>query len=84
MATPYSMKKFQAAAGFVRPGKGCKEIFIPSERFQREFPDQASLVRDLRSQGYAVTETGTQPKLTIKTPKSICASGRVYCIRLPD
>jgi hypothetical protein len=82
--TPFSAERFQKATGFLRRVEDRQQILIPSEQFQREFANYLSLAKDLRSQNLSVTESGKQPKLTIKVPKQICASGRVYCIWLPD
>lgn len=79
---PYSRDEFKGVAGFVRRAHGRAEILIPSARFRREFPNYRALMKDLKKRGFAKTEGGQDPKLTIKAPKSICATGRVYCVRL--
>lgn len=79
---PYAAQRFETAAGFLRRVDGHHEILIPAQRFRQAFPDHRHLMIDLRKAGHAKTEGGDQPKLTIKAPKAICDSGRVYCIRL--
>jgi hypothetical protein len=79
----YHSATFEAAAGFWRRlDDGSTEVLIPSQRFQREFPDYRFMMVELRDAGLARTEGGQKPKLTIKAPSNISASGRVYCIRL--
>jgi hypothetical protein len=80
--TPLSPKEFEKTAGFLRRSEGCDEILIPATRFRCAFPDHATLMNDLVAIDAAKTEGGKQPMLTIKAPKRLCASGRVYCIRL--
>ena len=41
-------------------------------------------MQELKRAGQARTETGTQPKLTIKAPHAICRTGRVYCVVIGD
>jgi hypothetical protein len=55
-------------------------LLVPAARFQREFPDHVAMLRELRRTGFARTEGGEQPKLTIKAPNAICRTGRVYCV----
>jgi hypothetical protein len=80
---PYSQKAFQTAAGFLRKTNSCEEILIPTEQFQRMFPDHALLMKELRDAWLAKTEGGKQAKLSVKAPKRLCPTGRVYCITLP-
>jgi hypothetical protein len=82
LKTPCDKKTFDSTAGFLRRTEGRKELLIPSTRFQRAFPDHARLMKALREMGLTRTEGGERPKLTIKTPKSVCATGRVYCVLL--
>ena len=82
LKTPCDTKTFKSTAGFLRLANGRKELLIPSTPFQRSFPDHARLMKALKEMGLTRTEGGERPKLTIETPKSICATGRVYCILL--
>ncbi len=77
---PIDVRLFNGMPGFLRRVAGRLQILIPSARFQAKFPDYQSLMAELRAANRAKTEEGKKPKLTIKTPKGICASGRVYCI----
>ncbi len=79
---PLSPERFVRKAGFVLKVDDVYELYVPSGRFQREFPDFKDLMKALRAQGRARTENGKKPKLTVKTPNAICAKGRVYCIKL--
>ncbi len=79
---PYSQKTFQRAVGFLRKINGCEEVLIPTEQFQRMFPDHTLLMKELRDAGLAKTERGKQAKLSIKAPKRLCPTGRVYCIQI--
>jgi hypothetical protein len=81
---PLSSREFETATGFLRRTTLGRELLVPSLRFQRKIPDHQNIMRALRKIGKARTEEGLKPKLTIKTPKTICADGRVYCILLPD
>ncbi|MDQ0518914.1 hypothetical protein [Methylobacterium gregans] len=74
--------EFESACGFLRRTGGRQELLIPAARFQAAFPDHEAMMRVLRASGAAQTEAGRKPKLTIKTPRAICGTGRVYCIRL--
>ncbi len=69
-----------APSGHVGEQAGRTELLIPAARFQREFPDHVAMMRELRGAGFARTEGGEQPKLTIKVPSAICRTGRVYCV----
>lgn len=80
---PLALAEFEAAAGFLRRGHHGVEVMIPARRFQAAFQDHVAMMRALRASGQARTEGGQQSKLTIKTPRTICDEGRVYCIRLP-
>lgn len=82
LAEPYSRNRFNRTACFRRRVGQGEEFLIPSVRLQAEVSDHARHVRRRRKAGLARTEKGDQPKLTIKAPRKICASGRVYCIRL--
>jgi putative DNA primase/helicase len=82
---PLTPDDFRAAHGFRWTVAGREAVLIPSERFQREFPDYRTLMHELKTLGQAKTEVGKQPKLTIKCPTGICSTGRVYWIYLsPD
>ncbi|MFF9550337.1 DUF927 domain-containing protein [Methylobacterium fujisawaense] len=81
---PLSKVAFESAAGILRTGRHGREILIPAARFQATFQDAESMMRSLRDAGRAQVEGGRAPKLTIKTPRAICAEGRVYCIRLGE
>lgn len=78
---PLSDRKFAAAAGFLRWRNGSIELLMPSGAFRSAFPDARQLIAALQKTGDGVTEGGSQPKATIKTPRRICSSGRVYCFR---
>jgi hypothetical protein len=83
LSRPLDEAAFQRAAGFVRGQEdGRKVLLIPSGRFKAEFSDHVSLMNHLRELGVAQTEGGRQPKLTIKAPRSVCRTGRVYCITM--
>ena len=75
-----STAEFAKAAGFLRKQAERTELLVSAARFQREFPDNRAVVRELRGAGLARTEGGEQPKLTIKVPSAICRTGRVYCV----
>ena len=77
---PCTPETFARAAGFLTTRGPNRKLMVPAARFQMEFPEYRAMVRELRSQGLAKTEGGTHPKLTIKAPSAICATGRVYCI----
>ena len=79
---PYRPHVFKRARGFIRRVDGCEELLIPSWRFQHYFHDPDDLARALQSAGRMRTEGGKQPKRTIKAPRQLCRTGRVYCIRL--
>ena len=76
----FTRSDFERADGFLWKRKDGTEILVPAERFRAEFADHENMMRALRASGDATTETGQNPKLTIKTPKAICDQGRVYCI----
>lgn len=82
LQAPLSKVAFEATAGFVRQVEGATELMIPARRFQKAFPQHEALMRELRDNGQARTESGRKPKLTIKTPRAICSDGRVYCVKL--
>lgn len=82
LANPLSKAAFEAAVGFLRCTHEGTDLMIPAARFQAAFPNHEPLMRGLRDAGLAQTEGGRKPKLTIKTPKTICDEGRVYCIRI--
>jgi hypothetical protein len=79
--TAYRPTAFNRARGFIRRVDGFEELLIPSRRFQKFFRDPGDLAKTLRGVERIRTEGGKQPKLTIKAPRRICSSGRVYCIR---
>lgn len=79
---PLTRPEFEAAIGFLRRSSSGNELMIPAEIFRAAFPDHERIMRALRASGHAQTEGGEKPKLTIKTPKAVCDSGRVYCIYL--
>lgn len=83
LSHPLGQTEFESAVGFLRRMGGRQELLIPAARFQAAFPDHEAMMRSLRASGAAQTEGGRKPKLTIKTPRGICGTGRVYCIRLP-
>lgn len=82
LGRPLDETAFDNAAGFIRDTKEGRSLLVPSKRFKAAFPDHISLMNELRQIGLAQTEGGSQPKLTIKAPKAICQTGRVYCISL--
>ncbi|GEO18063.1 DUF927 domain-containing protein [Microvirga aerophila] len=82
MAKPYTAPKFESTAGFLRCVSGGYELLVPTKLFQEEFPDHRLLMQALKKASLARTEGGNQTKLSIKVPKVICSTGRVYCIRL--
>ncbi|WP_192216568.1 DUF927 domain-containing protein [Methylobacterium bullatum] len=82
LQAPLSKVAFEATAGFVKQVEGATELMIPARRFQEAFPQHEALMRVLRDDGQARTESGRKPKLTIKTPRAICGDGRVYCVKL--
>lgn len=73
---------FGSATGFRRSVGGVREVLIPTTRFHSEFPDYNALLKELVAAGRLKVENGRQRKLSIKAPKSLCATGRVYVIRL--
>lgn len=77
---PLGPSEFARAAGFLRQTDRGLELLVPAIRFQEEFSDYKATMRTLREIDKARTEVGEQAKLTIKTPRSICQGGRVYCI----
>lgn len=79
---PLDRLSFDAAAGFLREIEGKTELLVPARQFQKTFPNYRQIVRNLRNNGSARTEMGKQSKLTIKSPKPVCDTGRVYCFRL--
>ena len=79
---PLSSAEFAKVAGFLCEQAGCTELLVPAARFQREFPKHVVMMRELRGAGLARTESGEQPKLTIKAASAICRTGRVYCVVL--
>lgn len=81
---PLDKAAFEDATGFLIRGDGGTDLLVPSGRFHETFPDYRALLRRLRARRLARTEGGHAPKLTIKTPRSICNEGRVYCICLGD
>jgi len=80
LAEPLSTAEFAKAAGFRRERAGRTELLVPAARFEREFPNHVTMMRQLRGAGLARTEGGEQPKLTIKVPSAICRTGRVHCV----
>jgi hypothetical protein len=84
LKAPLSPDEFVKAAGFLRRKDGETELLVPAPRFQRAFPDHQALMRQLRASGRARTEGGARTKLTIKAPKAVCRSGRVYCISVHE
>ncbi|TXN06624.1 hypothetical protein FV222_04960 [Methylobacterium sp. WL103] len=79
---PLTKAQFEATVGFWGPDHNGMEVLIPAARFQSEFAGHELLMRAVRNAGHARTEGGRKPKLTIKTPRTICADGRVYCVQL--
>jgi hypothetical protein len=79
---PYSRRAFDRTAGFIRVKGGHEEVLIPTQRFQKAFPDHRELLQALKSLKHAVTEGGKQPKLSVKAPPDVCREGRVYRIRI--
>jgi hypothetical protein len=78
---PLSQALFDEIPGVVAKAEGGRtEAIISTVRFKKDFPDHVSVMKELREQGAAKTERG---KLSIKTPRYICASGRAYVITLP-
>ncbi|WP_157959722.1 DUF927 domain-containing protein [Devosia submarina] len=77
-------REFEATPGFWRQTDGETELLIPSSRLQAAFPEYRAMMQSLRDSGHARTEGGKFPKLTTKSPRWLCPTGRVYCIRLPD
>ena len=77
---PMQPEEFEEVIGLVRQRDGRRELLIPAARFQHNFPDYRSIMQELRGAGLARTEGGEQTKLTIKAPKAVCETGRVYCI----
>lgn len=83
LSKPLNQAAFDRAAGFRHVDRnGQVEIMIPTPRFQRDLHDYMRVVRTLRNSGHARGESGGQSKLSIKAPRSICDTGRVYCIRI--
>jgi hypothetical protein len=82
LEAPCSPEKFANAPGFLTRRGDRMELLVAATRFQSEFPDFRVLMRELRDARLARTEGGTKPKLTIKAPRSICETGRAYCIYL--
>ncbi|MES0090086.1 DUF927 domain-containing protein [Mesorhizobium sp. M0030] len=80
MDGPLSPAIFEEVAGVIARSERRTEIVISTVRFKKSFPDHVSVMKELRAQGAAKTEHG---KLSIKTPRPICASGRAYVITLP-
>jgi hypothetical protein len=80
---PLPRQAFTAAAGFVRDVGQYRELFVPAKVFRTAVPDARSVMAALRTARHAKTEGGRHPKLTIKAPSAVCATGRVYCIRIP-
>lgn len=82
LARPVKYKRFKTAAGFILERDGRKYVLIPTEKFKSEFEESGALMTELRSTGRAKTEKGKKPKLSVKSPKQLCAKGRVYWIRI--
>jgi len=74
------------AYGFLKAASGGGlELLVPPKRMHREFPDYLTLMKELRDQGHARVEQGTQPKLTTKVPiRRNKLPDRVYCIWIPS
>ena len=74
------------ACGFLKAASGGGlELLVPPNRMHREFRDYLTLMKELRDQGHARVEHGTQPKLTTKVPiRRNKLPERVYCIRIPS
>ena len=74
---------FAQTYGFLKPtSAGGLELLIPPQRMHREFPDYRRLMQELRDQGHARVEGGTQPKLMTKAAvrRNKPLPDRVYCI----
>ncbi|MER9504708.1 DUF927 domain-containing protein [Mesorhizobium sp. M0579] len=77
---PMDRQEFSNAAGVWRDLNGRRELTISTVRFQKEFPDHRDVMKELRASGAIKSENG---KLSIKAPRYVCESGRVYVISLP-
>ncbi len=77
LETPMTSAEFNATPCFVGEKWGRKAFMIPAVVFQSEFPDYRRLMRKFLELGDARSEPN---KLTIKTPKAICETGRVYVV----
>ena len=82
LSRPLGRAEFAAAKGFLRQGRMGEELLVSAPQFQAAFPEHEAMMKSLRASGYAQTEGGHKPKLTIKAPRAICVEGRVYCIKL--
>ncbi len=81
LTMPLDDDQCRATPGFRLPQGENYWFLVPTERFQQEFPDHCHLMQDLRRLNRARTEGGNTPKLSIKSPNSICRGNiRMYCI----
>ena len=79
---PLTRAELGSKAGFTYEYEGRSEVLIPAIRLRQAFPNHLAIMRQLRDRGMARCEGGQRKKLTIKAPKALASSGRVYCIRL--
>lgn len=79
---PLSPEAFHRTAGFLRERKGRQELLISTKKFKEVFLDANPMLAELDRAKLLQTENGVQRKLSVKAPKSICASGRVHVIKL--
>jgi hypothetical protein len=84
LSSPCSEESFTESAGFLGERDGRQILYVPAHRFRRAIAEHKTVMKRLRSTGQAMTETGKQPKLTIKAPRHICRSGRVCAIYLEE
>ncbi|MER9523742.1 DUF927 domain-containing protein [Mesorhizobium sp. LNJC394B00] len=78
---PLTAEQFHQARGIMKADDS--EVLIPTSVFTSTFSDHTAMLNELKKEGYLKGEGGMKPKMSIKTPKMVCAVGRVYRIVLP-
>ena len=77
-----AITEYENAAGFLIGSGQDMEFIMSTKMYRTIFDGDEMLLRLLRELGLMKTEIGKDAKLSTKTPRKICASGRSYRFRI--
>lgn len=82
MASAHPPDQFAVCPGYLETSNGKHTLYVPTAVFNNALSNAAQILKDAAKSGSLKTERGAQSKLSIKAPKKICKTGRVYCFLL--